>query len=339
MKKKYLPIVFGITIVISIAFSTGILSVNTTIIDNDTFAFGDNHITSFDRPTIISERVPEDPNIPENSRTTPIIMSKPIQVPGGIEIDASTFIRFPYIDFSNDPDTDYDGRIILSNDDTLRVSGAQLTVDGGINSGNSDKAVFINNDPNNSAIKLHDADEEETPYIAFSSGNDRRTYYDAKISLTKDDSLKIEGADLIVTENIRLSGDIISAPGQTICIGACQSGYVLGNLIWSPYGTFEPNGRATIEVFDPDESYPVVHVWSDSDVDGIDVKLVFSNSENDGVFWNSITFTTDESDDTIKQLKVADGDTVTAEYIDKTLPYSIPTDEVTRKRTITVNSP
>ena len=36
--------------------------------------------------------------------------------------------RTPYIDFSNDPDSDYDGRIILVEDDLLRIDGADLAV-------------------------------------------------------------------------------------------------------------------------------------------------------------------------------------------------------------------
>ena len=61
-----------------------------------------------------------------------------------------------------------------------------------------------------------------------------------------------------------------------------------------------------------------VNVWSDSDAGGIDLTVTETN-EATGIFEGTVFFTTTD-DSSGHRLRVAEGDTVTAEYKDNTLP-------------------
>ncbi len=114
--------------------------------------------------------------------------------------------------------------------------------------------------------------------------------------------------------------------------------------------SYPDSGTGVVRVVDPDMNWNPeavdnfdVDVWSDSDASGIDLTMT-ETSANTGVFEGTMFFsTTDESSG--HRLRVAEGDTITAEYEDNTLPspYS-PEDELDISdtaiiRNITVPSP
>ncbi len=89
--------------------------------------------------------------------------------------------------------------------------------------------------------------------------------------------------------------------------------------------SYPASGTAVVRVIDPDMNIDPeavdnfdVDVWSDSDAGGIDLTVTETN-EATGIFEGTVFFTvTDQSSG--HRLRVAEGDTVTAEYEDNTLP-------------------
>ncbi|MGH9910016.1 MAG: hypothetical protein ACRD32_05200, partial [Nitrososphaerales archaeon] len=89
--------------------------------------------------------------------------------------------------------------------------------------------------------------------------------------------------------------------------------------------SYPATGQGVLRVVDPDLNLNPeaidnfdVDVWSDSDAGGIDLTVTETN-EATGIFEGTVHFTvTDESSG--HRLRVAEGDTVTAEYEDNTLP-------------------
>jgi hypothetical protein len=89
--------------------------------------------------------------------------------------------------------------------------------------------------------------------------------------------------------------------------------------------SYPATGQGVVRVVDPDLNLNPeavdnfdIDVWSDSDAGGIDLTITETN-EATGIFEGTVFFTvTDESSG--HRLRVAEGDTVTAEYEDNTLP-------------------
>src|SRR3970040_1545082 len=89
--------------------------------------------------------------------------------------------------------------------------------------------------------------------------------------------------------------------------------------------SYPATGQGILRVVDPDLNLNPeavdnfdVDVWSDSDAGGIDLTVTETN-EATGIFEGTVFFTvTDESSG--HRLRVAEGDTVTGEYEDNTLP-------------------
>jgi len=102
------------------------------------------------------------------------------------------------------------------------------------------------------------------------------------------------------------------------------SALIRWNIGWLE-ASYPASGTAVIRVVDPDmnlnpESIDnfVVDVWSDSDAGGIGLTVTETN-EATGIFEGTVFFTTtDESSG--HRLRVSEGDTITAEYEDNTLP-------------------
>jgi len=69
---------------------------------------------------------------------------------------------------------------------------------------NNGEQILINKDPNHPAIELRDKDSDGSrPYIDFT--NDPNTDYDARITLSSDNTLKLLGTDLKVNQKIAAS--------------------------------------------------------------------------------------------------------------------------------------
>ncbi len=107
-------------------------------------------------------------------------------------------------------------------------------------------------------------------------------------------------------------------------VGSALIRWNIGETQWLE-ASYPASGTGVVRVIDPDMNFNPeavdnfeVDVWSDSDAGGIDLTVTETN-EATGIFEGTVFFTTtDESSG--HRLRVAEGDTVTAEYEDNTLP-------------------
>jgi len=107
-------------------------------------------------------------------------------------------------------------------------------------------------------------------------------------------------------------------------IGSALIRWNIGETQWLE-ASYPASGTGVVRIIDPDMNFNpeavdnfAVDVWSDSDAGGIDLTVTETN-EATGIFEGTVFFTTsDESSG--HRLRVAEGDTVTAEYEDNTLP-------------------
>ena len=117
----------------------------------------------------------------------------------------------------------------------------------------------------------------------------------------------------------------------------------MGNVEWLQ-SNYPVNGQGVIQITDPDMSLnPDVinsfetNVWSDSDSGGIKV-TVTETGPGTGIFQGAVYFTTDLRSSG-NRLHIASGDTVTAEYIDRTLPIPhSPSDQLHLIATTTIGT-
>jgi translation initiation factor IF-1 len=107
-------------------------------------------------------------------------------------------------------------------------------------------------------------------------------------------------------------------------VGSSLIRWNIGETQWLE-ASYPASGTGVVRVVDPDVNLNPesvdnfdVDVWSDSDAGGIDLTVTETN-EATGIFEGTVFFTTtDESSG--HRLRVAEGDTITAEYEDNTLP-------------------
>ncbi|QLH03505.1 hypothetical protein C5F47_08110 [Nitrosopumilus cobalaminigenes] len=107
-------------------------------------------------------------------------------------------------------------------------------------------------------------------------------------------------------------------------VGSSLIRWNIGEVQWLE-ASYPASGTGVVRVIDPDMNLDPeavdnfdVDVWSDSDAGGIDLTVTETN-EATGIFEGTVFFTvSDESSG--HRLRVAEGDTVTAEYEDNTLP-------------------
>ena len=88
---------------------------------------------------------------------------------------------------------------------------------------------------------------------------------------------------------------------------------------------YPANGQAVLQITDPDMNINPdaidkfdTNVWSDSDSSGTTITMT-ETDKNSGIFQGTVYFTTNLTSSG-NRLHVSDGDTVTGEYIDRTLP-------------------
>lgn len=98
----------------------------------------------------------------------------------------------------------------------------------------------------------------------------------------------------------------------------------IGEVQWLE-SSYPASGTGVVRVIDPDMNLNPetvdnfdVNVWSDSDAGGIDLTVTETN-EATGIFEGTVSFTI-ETESSGHRLRAAEGDTVTAEYEDRTLP-------------------
>jgi hypothetical protein len=107
-------------------------------------------------------------------------------------------------------------------------------------------------------------------------------------------------------------------------VGSSLIRWNIGEVQWLE-ASYPASGTGVTRIIDPDMNLDPeavdnfdVDVWSDSDAGGLDLTVTETN-EATGIFEGTVFFTTtDESSG--HRLRVAEGDTVTAEYEDNTLP-------------------
>jgi hypothetical protein len=107
-------------------------------------------------------------------------------------------------------------------------------------------------------------------------------------------------------------------------VGSALIRWNIGETQWLE-ASYPASGTGVVRIIDPDMNLDPeavdnfnVDVWSDSDAGGIDLTVTETN-EATGIFEGTVFFTVvDESSG--HRLRVAEGDTVTAEYADNTLP-------------------
>ena len=98
----------------------------------------------------------------------------------------------------------------------------------------------------------------------------------------------------------------------------------IGEIQWGQKA-YADTGRGLVRVIDPDMNLNpktvntlLIDVWSDSDLGGIDVTLT-ETGQATGIFEGLVTFTPN-SESSGSRLRVTEGDSVTAQYEDNTLP-------------------
>ena len=107
-------------------------------------------------------------------------------------------------------------------------------------------------------------------------------------------------------------------------VGSALIRWNIGEVQWLE-ASYPASGTGVVRIIDPDMNWDPeavdnfnVDLWSDSDAGGIDLTVTETN-EATGIFEGTVFFTTtDESSG--HRLRVSEGDTVTAEYEDNTLP-------------------
>ena len=149
---------------------------------------------------------------------------------------------------------------------------------------------------------------------------------DAPITTTESDRDNIAGPTNGYLESEDVDGLTVSfevSEDDTV-IGSAIIRWNIGEIEWAE-ASYPASGNGLVRIVDPDlnlnpESVDNfnVDVWSDSDPGGISLTVTETN-EATGVFEGQVSFTTtDESSG--HRLRVAEGDTITAEYEDHTLP-------------------
>ncbi|MEK9698119.1 MAG: hypothetical protein VW270_20280, partial [Candidatus Poseidoniales archaeon] len=107
-------------------------------------------------------------------------------------------------------------------------------------------------------------------------------------------------------------------------VGSALIRWNIGEAQWLE-ASYPASGTGVVRIIDPDMNWNpesvdnfTVDVWSDSDAGGIDLTVTETN-EATGIFEGTVFFTV-SNESSGHRLRVAEGDTVTAEYEDNTLP-------------------
>jgi hypothetical protein len=109
-----------------------------------------------------------------------------------------------------------------------------------------------------------------------------------------------------------------------VVVGSALIRWNIGEVQWLE-SSYPAGGNGVIRIVDPDMNWDPenvdnfsIDVWSDSDAGGVSLTVTETN-EATGIFEGTVTFTADD-ESSGSRLRVAEGDTITAEYEDNTLP-------------------
>jgi len=167
---------------------------------------------------------------------------------------------------------------------------------------------------------IHDADGDGSNDITMSAAALTSDSYDG--DGTPAQTGPTEG-ELATTDNDGLTVSFEFSEDETV-VGSALIRWNIGEVQWLE-ASYSASGTGVVRVIDADMSLDPesvdnfdVDVWSDSDAGGIDLTVTETN-EATGIFEGTVFFTTSD-DSSGHRLRVAEGDTVTAEYEDNTLP-------------------
>jgi hypothetical protein len=128
---------------------------------------------------------------------------------------------------------------------------------------------------------------------------------------------------LASTDNDGLTVSFEFSEDETV-VGSALIRWNIGEVQWLE-ASYPASGTGVVRIIDADMNLNpeaidnfAVDAWSDSDAGGIDLTVTETN-EATGIFEGTVFFTT-ANDSSGHRLRVAEGDTVTAEYEDNTLP-------------------
>ena len=211
------------------------------------------------------------------------------------------------------PDHNFDGNLVdeigNSSKDPIKVSTRGFDLDNyklvetGTDTGIFTGEVIL------TGFSSHDADGDGATGDATGTiSNDNSGPTDGLLPTDDDDG---------ITVSFEFSED------ETV-VGSALIRWNIGEVQWLE-ASYPASGTGVVRVIDPDMNLNPeavdnfdVDVWSDSDAGGIDLTVTETN-EATGIFEGTVFFTvSDESSG--HRLRVAEGDTVTAEYEDNTLP-------------------
>ncbi|MDC0639228.1 hypothetical protein OAP30_07295, partial [Nitrosopumilus sp.] len=210
------------------------------------------------------------------------------------------------------PDHNFDSGLVdeigNTDDDPIKVStrGNELKNYKLVESG-ADTGIFIGEVT--LAGMTHDVDGDGTNDVTTISGGSSGTG-------------PTEG-QLAATDNDGLTVSFEFSEDETV-VGSALIRWNIGEVQWLE-ASYPASGTGVIRVIDADMNLDPeaidnfdVDAWSDSDAGGIDLTVTETN-EATGIFEGTVFFTT-ANDSSGHRLRVAEGDTVTAEYEDNTLP-------------------
>jgi hypothetical protein len=210
------------------------------------------------------------------------------------------------------PDHNFDSGLVdeigNTSDDPIKVAtrSAELDTYKLVESG-ADTGIFIGE------VTLtgfpHDSDGDATNDVTtLKSATSGTGPTEGKLGTTDDDGL---------TVSFEFSED------ETV-VGSALIRWNIGEVQWLE-ASYPASGTGVIRVIDADMNLDPeavdnfkVDAWSDSDAGGIDLTITETN-EATGIFEGTVFFTT-TNESSGHRLRVAEGDTVTAEYEDNTLP-------------------
>ena len=160
----------------------------------------------------------------------------------------------------------------------------------------------------------HDADGNAA---TGTNGNDGPFHADSQTGTGPTDGYIQADDDDGLTVSFEFSED------ETV-VGSALIRWNIGEVSWLE-ASYPAVGSGVVRVIDPDMNWNPeavdnfdISAWSDSDAGGIDLTVTETN-EATGIFEGTVFFST-TSESSGSRLRVAEGDTITAEYKDNTLP-------------------
>ena len=211
------------------------------------------------------------------------------------------------------PDHNFDSGLVdeigSTSSDPIKVAtrGNELTKYKLVESG-ADTGIFIGEVT--LAGFIHDADGDGTNDITSTA------------SVLTTGSGPTEGK-LATTDNDGLTVSFEFSEDETV-VGSALIRWNIGEVQWLE-ASYPASGTGVVRIIDADMNLNpeaidnfTVDAWSDSDAGGIDLTVTETN-EATGIFEGTVFFTV-ANDSSGHRLRVAEGDTVTAEYEDNTLP-------------------